>query len=99
MQKMTTAILMFLFCFELHAYTAKSNVGIKNIRVRPGVAYIKFEGCSRYSRVYLTNDYYKAMLSVALTAAVAKKRVSVEFQNKQSCASTEPLINYIDVVI
>jgi hypothetical protein len=101
MKKIIIFITLYIFGCEVHAYVAKSNVEIKNIRVRPNVAYVKFEGCARYSRIFLTNDYYKAMLSVALTAAAAKKSVTVEFQNGHSCNSNdiEPLINYIDVAI
>ncbi|WP_404395816.1 hypothetical protein [Pseudoalteromonas phenolica] len=99
MKKVALLFTLVLLSFDLNAYTAKSDVEIKNIRVRPSVAYVKFSGCNSYSKIYLTNEYYKAMLSVALTAAAANKKVSVEFQGKQSCANTEPLINYIDVAI
>ena len=37
------------------------------------------------------------MLSVALTAAAAGKKVDVAFQNNASCANTEAQIEYIDV--
>jgi vancomycin permeability regulator SanA len=94
-------IIMLLVCLFLSdtasAYNRASDKSIKNIRVRPNIAYVKFEGCARYTRISLINDYYKSMLSVALTAAAAGKKVEVVFQNNESCATTEPLIEYIDV--
>lgn len=88
---------ILLFSQVAFSYESNSNTKIKNIRVRPTVAYVFFEGCSRYSKIYLTNDYYKAMLSVALTAAAANKSVAVGFAEGQSCASVEPVVSYIDV--
>lgn len=94
-------IIIMLVCLFLSdtasAYNRAAGKTIENIRVRPSVAYVKFEGCARYTRITLINDYYKSMLSVALTAAAAGKKVEVVFQNNASCANTEPLIEFIDV--
>lgn len=86
-----------IFSQVAFSYESNANTKVKNIRVRPTVAYVLFEGCSQYSIIYLTNDYYKAMLSVALTAAAANKSVAVGFTEGQSCASVEPVVSYIDV--
>ncbi|AOT09533.1 hypothetical protein [Pseudoalteromonas luteoviolacea] len=99
MKKMI-ALCFLLLCSEASlAYNAKPSTEIKNIRVRPSVAYVLFEGCSKYARIYLSNDYYKSMFSVAMMAAASNKKVAIEFQENKSCASTEPLINYIDIAI
>ncbi|WP_276754498.1 hypothetical protein [Pseudoalteromonas marina] len=91
-------LLVFLFLSDtVFAYNRASGKLIENIRVRPMVAFVLFEGCANYTKIYLTNDYYKSMLSVALTAAAAGKKVEVVFQNNASCATTEAQIEYIDV--
>lgn len=97
---MKKLLILFVFLFlsdTVSAYNRASDKSIENIRVRPNIAYVKFEGCARYTRISLINDYYKSMLSVALTAAAAGKKVEVVFQNNESCATTEPLIEFIDV--
>lgn len=86
-----------IFSQVAFSYESNTNTKVKNIRVRPTVAYVLFEGCSQYSIIYLTNDYYKAMLSVASTATAANKSVAVGFTESQSCASVEPVVSYIDV--
>ena len=68
-------LLVFLFLSDtVFAYNRASGKSIENIRVRPMVAFELFEGCAKYTKIYLTNDYYKSMLSVALTAAAAGKK-------------------------
>ncbi|ESP95251.1 hypothetical protein [Pseudoalteromonas luteoviolacea] len=99
MKKIIALCCLLLSSETVLAYNANSSVEIKNIRVRPTVAYVLFEGCSRYSKIYLSNDYYKSMFSVAMMAAASNKKVAVEFQENKSCASTEPVINYIDIKI
>ena len=87
-------VIHFIDLFPSNWASGKS---IENIRVRPVVAFVLFEGGAMYTKIYLTNDYYKSMLSVALTAAAAGKKVDVAFQNNASCANTEAQIEYIDV--
>ncbi|MDK2594844.1 hypothetical protein [Pseudoalteromonas obscura] len=99
MKKVIALCLTLLSSEAAFAYNANPSVEIKNIRVRPTVAYVLFEGCSRYARINLSNDYYKSMFSVAMMAAASNKKVAVEFQENKSCASTEPQINFIDVKI
>ena len=63
-------VIHFIDLFPSNWASGKS---IENIRVRPVVALVLFEGCAMYTKIYLTNDYYKSMLSVALPAAAAVK--------------------------
>ncbi|WP_330925824.1 hypothetical protein [Candidatus Sororendozoicomonas aggregata] len=71
---------------------------IKHVRVRTWVAYIKLEGCAKYSKISLKGEYGKAMYSTALSAAIAGKQVRVGFAEPEGCSGVmEPYVEYIDV--
>lgn len=73
-----------------------SDTKIDNVRVRHGVAYVKFSHCTSYSRIYLNSDYAKAMFSTALTAGSTQKSVAVEFAGN-TCSGTEAELIYLDL--
>lgn len=96
--KRTFAYLLSILCaLPIYAGQTKSNLTIEHLRVRKSVAYIKFSECSYYSRVYLNSEYEKLMYSVVTAAALANKRVSVEF-NGDDCSKKELELVYIDVL-
>ncbi|MEJ6476231.1 hypothetical protein [Pseudoalteromonas piscicida] len=97
MKKILILCAMFLFSEGAVAHKLLDETEIKNIRVRPTLTYVLFEGCHHYSKIYLRNDYDKSMLSVALTAAAANKKVAVQFLDGKSCSQVETEINFIDV--
>lgn len=92
----TIVLLSLLPVIALASNKTLSNTKIDNVRVRHHVAYIKFSGCTNYSRLYLNSDYAKAMYSTALTAGAARKSVSVEF-NGETCSGTEAELIYLDL--
>ena len=82
--------------FTVEAGQVISSTVVEHVRVRPGVAYVKFEACSKYSRVYINTEYDKAMYSTALAAGVGKQSVSVEF-NGPDCSLEELEMLYLDI--
>jgi hypothetical protein len=82
-------------CF-VNATQIVSPVTVDNVRIRKNVAYIKFSGCSFYSKLSLSTEYDKAIYSAALTAGVSKKYVTVELDG-DNCSTNELEILYIDV--
>lgn len=70
---------------------------VKHIRVRPHVAYVLFDGCQRYSKIYLESEYAKLMMSVALTAGAAGRPVEVQFQDDGGCQNIESTLTYLEV--
>lgn len=70
---------------------------VKNVRVRPHVAYVLFDGCAKYSKIYLESEYAKLMMSVALTAGAAGKPVEVAFQDDGGCQNVESTLTYLEI--
>jgi hypothetical protein len=68
---------------------------ITNVRVRPNVVYYKLSSCPNYALIYITNDYYKSMVALVLSAAAMGTTVQAWLND--SCSSTEPSTEYIDV--
>lgn len=67
---------------------------ITHVRVRPEVVYFKLASCAYYSRIYVTNDYYKSMVALVLSAAATKSQVEVGYTN--SCQTSEAIPDYVD---
>ena len=75
----------FAYTLPVKAGAQQITTSIEKIRIRDWVTYIKLQGCPRYSRIYLNDEYGKAMYSAALTAAAASKQVTVFFEDTNGC--------------
>ena len=96
MIKLLIFTLLFILCVE--AFAGPSMIAnVKNVRVRDYVAYVKLEGCAKYSKIYFNTDYEKAMYSTALAAGVSGKSVRVEFVELDGCDTIESELKYLDI--
>lgn len=71
---------------------------VEKVRIRPSIAFIKFKDCHTYTRVRFNSEYEKAMITTALTAAAAGKRVQVEFTLEDPCSTEESELLYLEVL-
>lgn len=95
---MKTLLAFIFFLSSAYSYAGpKVTTTIESIRVRPHVSYIMFEGCQKWSLVYLDSEYRKAMISVALVAGSANKEVEVQYEHDDGCNTTESELTYLQI--
>ncbi|WP_062269289.1 hypothetical protein [Endozoicomonas arenosclerae] len=98
MRKKVIIVISMILLSEAVSATDKIKGKVEKIRVRDWITYIKIEGCNKYSRISLNDEYGKAKYSAALSAASAGLEVEVKFKENDACTLNESELEYIDVI-